>query len=281
VFGLPTGNGQFIHTRNERKMAVILKSRQEIALLREAGRIVAETYEVLRPYIVPSTTTAELDRIAEDFIRSKGAVPAYKGYGARPASGGQPAIPPFPATICVAINEVIVHGIPSAEQHLSDGDIIGIDIGVRYKGWVGDACRTFAVGSIDDASQRLLCVAERSMELGIEQARAGRHIGDIGAAIQANAEAHGFSTVRELVGHGVGRSIHEDPMVPHFGRAGTGLRLRPGMVFSVEPMINAGRREIRLLPDRWTILTADGSRSAQFEHTISVTDGPPELLTLP
>jgi methionyl aminopeptidase len=262
-------------------MAVILKSRQEIALLREAGRIVAETYEVLRPYVVPGTTTAELDRIAEDFIRGKGAIPAYKGYGARPAAGGQPAIPPFPATICVAINEVIVHGIPSAEQHLDEGDIVGIDIGVRYNGWVGDACRTFAVGAIDDAAQQLLRVAERCMELGIEQARAGQHIGDIGAAIQAYAEVYGFSTVRELVGHGVGRSIHEDPMVPHYGRPGSGLRLRPGMVFSVEPMINAGGPEIRLLPDRWTIRTADGSRSAQFEHTLAVTAGAPELLTLP
>jgi len=263
------------------KMAVMLKSRQEIAQLRQAGRIVAQTYEVLRPYVVPNATTAELDRIAEDYIRSQGAKPIYKGYGARPAKNGQPAIPAFPATICVAINDVICHGIPSPTQVLHEGDIIGIDIGVLYKGWVGDSCVTYAVGRIDSESQRLMEVAHRCMELGIEQGRSGKRMGDIGAAIQAYAEANGFSTVRELVGHGVGRSLHEDPPVLHFGQPGTGLRLRPGMVFSVEPMINAGGPELRWLGDGWTVCTADGSRSAQFEHTIAITDGAPELLTLP
>ncbi len=263
-------------------MAVIFKSSQEIAQLREAGRIVAQTYEVLRPYVVPGVSTAELDQIAEDFIRGKDAIPVYKGYGARPATVDRPAIPPFPATICVAVNEVICHGIPSAQQYLREGDIIGIDIGVRYRGWVGDACVTFAVGRIDSESQRLLEVAKRCMELGIEQARSGMRLGDIGAAIQTYAEAHGFSSVRELVGHGVGRSVHEpDPQVLHVGRPGTGLRMRPGMVFTVEPMINAGKPDIQLLADLWTFRTADGSRSAQFEHTIAVTDGAPELLTLP
>jgi methionyl aminopeptidase len=262
-------------------MAVTLKSRQEIALLREAGRIVAQTYEVLRPYVVPGTTTAELDRIAEEFIRGKGATPAYVGYGAQSARRGQSAIPAFPATICVAINDVICHGIPTAKQRLADGDIIGIDIGVRYKGWVGDSCVTFAVGTIDSESQRLMEVARRSMELGIEQARSGHFIGDIGAVIQKYAEAQGFSAVRELTGHGVGRYVHEDPLVPHVGRAGTGLKLRPNMVFTVEPMINAGKPDIKLHADRWTISTADGSRSAQFEHTLVVTDGAPELLTIP
>jgi methionyl aminopeptidase len=261
-------------------MATTIKSSQEIAQLREAGRIVAETYEVLRPYIVPGVTTAELDRIAEDFIRSKGATPAYKGYGARSGRSGQPPVPAFPATICVAVNDVICHGIPGAQQRLNAGDIIGIDIGAVYKGWVGDSCVTFAVGAIDRESQRLLDVAHHSMELGIDQARSGNHIGDIGAAIQTYAEKQGFSVVRELVGHGVGRSVHEDPQVPHFGHPGTGLRLRPGMVFTVEPMINVGRPETRLLADRWTICTADGSRSAQFEHTIAITDGAPELLTV-
>ncbi|HLZ64008.1 MAG TPA: type I methionyl aminopeptidase [Ktedonosporobacter sp.] len=262
-------------------MAVTLKSRQEILLLREAGRIVAQTYEVLRPYVVPGATTAELDHIAEDYVRSKGATPAYVGYGAQPARRGQPAIPAFPATICVAINDVICHGIPSTKQKLADGDIIGIDIGVRYKGWVGDACVTFAVGTIDSESQRLMDVARRSMELGIEQARSGRFIGDIGAVIQKYAEAQGFSAVRELTGHGVGRYVHEDPLVPHVGKAGTGLKLRPNMVFTVEPMINAGKADIKMHADRWTISTADGSRSAQFEHTLVVTDGAPELLTIP
>lgn len=261
-------------------MAVTLKSRQEIAHLRESGRLVAETYEVLRPHVVPGVSTAELDKIAEDFIRSKGAKPIYKGYGARPARNGQPAIPPFPATICVAVNDVICHGIPGPRQILQEGDIIGIDIGVLYKGWVGDACTTFAVGNIDNQSQRLMDVAKRSMELGIEQALPNKQLGDIGAAIQTYAESHGFSTVREFVGHGVGRSLHEDPQVPHFGRAGTGLRLRPGMVFTIEPMINAGGYRARVLPDRWTVCTADGSRSAQFEHTIAITEGEPELLTV-
>lgn len=260
---------------------VSIKSRQQVAQLRKAGRIVAETYEVLRPYIVPGVTTAELDKIAEDFIRGKGAIPSYIGYGASPARRGQPAIPPFPATICVAVNDVICHGIPSAKQQLRDGDIIGIDIGVHYNGWVGDTCMTFPVGTIDSESERLIAVAKRSMELGIEQARSGKHLGDIGAAIQTYCEAQGFSTVREYTGHGVGKELHEEPYVFHYGKWGEGLKLRPGMVFTIEPMINAGRPETHLLADRWTVCTKDGSRSAQFEHTLVVTDGEPEILTLP
>ncbi len=164
-------------------MAVLLKSRQEITYLREAGRLVAETFEILRPHIVPGTTTAELDRIAEDYILSKGAKALYKGYGAQPARHGHPATPPFPATICVAINDVICHGIPSTRQTLHDGDIIGVDIGVNLKGWAGDACMSYAVGTIDQKSQQLMDVAARCLELGIEQARPGNRIGDIGAAI--------------------------------------------------------------------------------------------------
>ncbi|HEU5378412.1 MAG TPA: type I methionyl aminopeptidase [Ktedonobacteraceae bacterium] len=262
-------------------MAVILKSRQEIGGLREAGRVVAETYEVLRPYVVPGTSTGQLDQIAEDYIRSRGAKPIYKGYGARPARNGQPGVPPFPGTICVAINEVICHGIPSLDQKLCEGDIVGIDIGVLYKGWVGDACVTFAVGKLNETAQRLMDVTKRCLELGIEQARANRCLGDIGAVIQHHAESHGFSVVRDLVGHGVGRSLHEDPQVLHYGKAGTGLRMRPGMVFTIEPMINAGKLETKLLSDAWTICTKDGSLSAQFEHTLAITDGAAEILTLP
>ena len=262
-------------------MAVTLKSRQEVAQLRKAGRLVAETYEVLRPYVVPGASTAELDHIAEDYIRSKGGKPIYKGYGARPAHNGQPAVPAFPATICVAVNEVICHGIPSTKEILKDGDIIGIDIGVLLNGWVGDSCVTFPVGKINNESQRLMDTAQKCLQLGIEQARAGNTIGDIGAAIQTYAEAQGFSTVRELVGHGVGRSLHEDPQVPHYGKVGTGLRIRPGMVFTIEPMINVGTPQIRLMPNRWAIRTADGKRSAQFEHTLAITESDPELLTLP
>lgn len=262
-------------------MAVIFKSRQEIAGLREAGRVVAETYDVLRPYVVPGTTTAELDHIAEDYILSRGAKPIYKGYGARPARNGQPAVPPFPGTICASVNEVICHGIPKLDKPLHEGDLIGVDIGVLYKGWVGDSCVTFSVGKLSEQAQLLMDVAKKCMELGIEQARTGKQLGDIGAAIQTYAEAHGFSVVRDLVGHGVGRSLHEDPQVLHYGKAGTGMRLRPGMVFTIEPMINAGGYETQTLSDQWTICTKDGSLSAQFEHTLAITDGAPEILTLP
>jgi len=264
----------------EENMAVLLKSPKEILLLREAGRIVAETYEVLRPYIVPGVTTGELDRIAEDYILSKGAKPIYKGYGARAASKGHPATPPFPATICVAVNDVICHGIPSMQEELHEGDIIGIDIGVLYQGWVGDACVTFGVGKLDSQAQCLLEVAKHCLELGIEQARPKKRLGDIGAAIQDYAESQGFSTVREWYGHGVGRSLHEDPGVPHFGRPNTGLPIKSGMVFTIEPMINAGGPQTRVMSDRWTVRTADGSLSAQFEHSLAITDGEPEILTL-
>ncbi len=261
-------------------MAVLLKSRSEIAQLRESGRIVAETFEVLRPYVVPGTSTAELDHMAEEYILSKGAKAVYKGYGARPARSGHPAIPPFPATICVAVNDVICHGIPREDEVLKEGDIVGVDIGVLYKGWVGDACMTYAVGTVDSETQRLMDVALRCLQLGIEQARPNKRLGDIGSAIQQHAESNGFSTVREWYGHGVGRSLHEDPGVPHFGKAGTGERLQKNMVFTIEPMINASGAKTRLMGDRWTVRTMDGSKSAQFEHTLAITDGAPELLTL-
>ncbi|HSH81291.1 MAG TPA: type I methionyl aminopeptidase [Herpetosiphonaceae bacterium] len=262
-------------------MPLTLKSRQQIAKLRAAGQLVAATYEVLGPHIKPGVSTAELDQIAEEFIRSRGGEPIYKGYGATPARRGQPATPPFPATICVAINDVICHGIPSPKERLRDGDIVGIDIGVVLDGWIGDACVTYAIGTIDVRTARLMDVTRRCLELGIEQARPGKRIGDIGAAIQDYAEAQGFSVVREYRGHGVGRRLHDEPAVPHIGEPGTGLRLQPGMVFTIEPMINAGRPETRLMTDRWTVRTADGSRSAQFEHTLAITDGAPEILTLP
>lgn len=261
-------------------MAITLKSPQQVALLRDAGRIVAETYEELRPHVVPGVTTAELDRIAEAAIRKRGALPMYKGHGALSDRRGRTIRPPFPATICVAINEVICHGIPSSREELREGDIIGIDIGARYKGWIGDSCRTFAVGKIDRESQRLMDVALRCLELGIEQARPGNHLGDIGSAIQTYAEAQGFSTVRELGGHGVGRELWEEPFVQHFGIPGTGAPIQPGMVFTIEPMINAGVPEIRQLPDRWAIATADGKRSAQYEHSLVITEDGAELLTV-
>lgn len=261
-------------------MAITLKSRHQIAQLREAGRLVAQTFEMLREHVATGVTTAELDRLAEEFIRDRRALPIYKGYGAVLGKGGQPGRPGFPATICASVNDVICHGIPS-KQRLREGDIVGIDIGVLLNGWVGDACVTYAVGTVDDETQRLLEVTQRCLELGIAQARPGKRLGDIGAAIQSYAEAHEFSVVREYTGHGVGRSLHEQPTVLHYGIPGTGLALRPGMVFTIEPMINAGRPETRLMTDGWTVRTADGSRSAQFEHTIAITENGPELLTLP
>ncbi len=261
-------------------MPIIIKTAEQIAQLREAGRIVAETYEELRPHVQPGVTTAELDRIAEAFIRGKGALPMYKGFGAIRDRAGRLARPPFPATICVAINEVICHGIPSPRQTLREGDLIGIDIGARYRGWIGDSCVTFAVGALGAASQRLLDVARRSLEIGIEQARPGNHIGDIGAAIQAYAEGEGFSVVRDLGGHGVGRDLWEEPFVPHYGARGTGPLIKPGMVFTIEPMINAGARETQTShEDGWTISTLDGKRSAQFEHSMAITEDGVEILT--
>jgi len=177
------------------------------------------------------------------------------------------------------VNDVICHGIPSKREILKEGDILGLDIGVVYNGWVGDACVTYGVGRVDAATERLMEVAHRSMELGIEQARPGKRLGDIGAAIQQHAEANGFSVVREYTGHGVGQSLHEEPTVLHYGSFGNGLKLRPGMVFTIEPMVNMGRAETRLMADQWTVRTADGSLSAQFEHSIAITDGSPELLT--
>jgi methionyl aminopeptidase len=261
-------------------MAVTLKSATEIAHLREAGRLVAETFEVLAPHVQPGVTSAELDRLAESYIRGRGAVPKYIGHGELRDRAGRVIRPAFPATICVAINDVVCHGIPSARQRLREGDIIGIDIGVVLDGWVGDACRTFAVGSIDAESAQLLAVAQRCLDLGIEQAQPGNRLGDIGATIQRYAESRGYSTVRELCGHGVGRELWEEPTVPHFGVAGAGLKIIPGMVFTIEPMINAGVADIREMADHWTIQTADRARSAQYEHTLAITARGPERLTV-
>jgi methionyl aminopeptidase len=250
-------------------MPVLLRSRHQIEQMREAGRLVAQTFEILREHIRPGVTTKELDRIAEKYIRSHGAVPAYKGYRG------------FPATICVAPNNVICHGFPS-NTPLREGDIVGIDIGARLNGWFGDSCVTYAVGEIAPEARRLLEVTEEAMWRGIRAAQAGNRLGDIGAAIQTYVESHGCSVVREWAGHGVGERLHEEPSVPHHGRAGTGMKLQPGFIFTVEPMVNAGGYETVLdRRDGWTVRTADGSLSAQFEHTIAITENGPEILTLP
>jgi methionyl aminopeptidase len=259
-------------------MAILLKSPNEIEKLRAAGRLVAEAYEELRPHVKPGVSTGELDSIAEKFIRGHGALPIYKGYGAL-SNRGRLVRPAFPATICVAINDVICHGIPSTHQILKDGDIIGIDIGVIYHGWVGDSCVTFAVGAEDEKTARLLAAARRSLELGIAAAQPGARVGDIGAAIQRYAEGEGYGVVREYGGHGVGRSLHEDPFVAHVGKAGVGPEIRPGMVFTIEPMLNEGAPDTQLASDGWTVSTADGKRSAQFEHTLAITENGPETLT--
>jgi methionyl aminopeptidase len=256
-------------------MSIELKTPQQIAAMREAGRVVAETYEVLRPHVVPGVTTLDLDRIAEEFIRQRGATPVYKGYRPKGARG----IPPFPATICASVNDVICHGIPSKQQVLNEGDIIGIDIGVLYKGWCGDACVTFAVGKVGEPIQQLMEVTRRCLEIGIEQARDNNRLGDIGFAIQRYVEANDFSVVREYTGHGVGRALHEPPTVLHHGQRGTGMKLRVGMVFTIEPMVNAGRPETRLMADQWGVCTADGSLSAQYEHSLAITPGGPQILT--
>jgi methionyl aminopeptidase len=257
-------------------MAITLKSKAQLELLRAAGSLVRETYHVLREHIRPGITTAELDAIAEEFIRSHGAEPVYKGYVPRSHRG---EIPPFPGTICVAVNDVICHGIPSKKERLRQGDIIGIDIGLRLNGWIGDACETFAVGEVDATTERLLTTARECMEHGIEQARVGKTLRDIGAAVQRRAEAEGFSVVREYTGHGVGRSLHEEPTVLHYDEPGATFRLRPGMVFTIEPMVNVGTATTKIDRDRWTVRTADGKRSAQFEHTIAITEEGPLLLT--
>jgi methionyl aminopeptidase len=255
-------------------MAVVLRSRPQIAQAREAGRLVAQTFEELRPHVRPGVTTRELDRIAEEYVRKRGAIPAYKGYG---AANGRAA---FPATLCISPNNVICHGFPSGYR-MKEGDIIGIDMGVLLDGWYGDACITLPVGEVSPEARKLLEVAEEAMWHGIRAARGHAHLNDIGAAIQRYTEAHGFSVVREWTGHGVGQKLHDEPTVLHYDTGKAGMRLRPGMIFTVEPMINAGRPETVLdQRDGWTVRTADGSLSAQFEHTIAITEGEPEILTL-
>ena len=250
-------------------MAILLRSRQQIAKMREAGRLVAETFELLRPLIRPGVTTKELDRVAEKYIRSRGATPAYKGYNG------------FPATICVAPNNVICHGFPS-NTPLREGDIVGVDIGARLNGWYGDSCVTYAVGEIAPEARRLMDVTEEAMWRGIRAAHAGARLGDVGAAIQTYVESQGCSIVREWTGHGVGERLHEDPSIPHYGKPGTGIKLQPGFIFTIEPMVNAGGYETVLdRRDGWTVRTADGSLSAQFEHSIVITENGPEILTLP
>ncbi len=250
---------------------VILKSAGEIALMRESGRIVAEVLTLVGAQVRAGVTTQELDALAEDFIRSQGGVPAFKGYG--PDRRNR-----FPATLCVSVDDVVVHGIPG-KQVLEEGQIVAVDVGVKKEGYFGDAARTFPVGKISDEKRRLLQVTEESLHAGIRQARAGNHLHDISAAVQKVAEAAGYGVVRDLVGHGVGRNLHEDPAVPNFGTAGTGMVLKAGMTLAIEPMVNAGTYVVQMDDDGWTVRTADGRPSAHFEHTVVITNEEAEILT--
>jgi methionyl aminopeptidase len=254
-------------------MGIRLNSPSQIAALREANRLVAESFALLAQAVRPGVRLSALDDMVTEFITGRGAEPLYKGY-----RGNPPTHPPFPGTICASVNEEICHGLPDGRR-LREGDIIGIDIGVRLNGWCGDACVTFPVGRVAPRVQQLLDVTRESLYLGIEAAQPGARLGDIGAAIQAHAEGHGYSVVREWGGHGVGRSLHEPPSVSHVGPAGRGIRLRPGMVFTIEPMINVGGPGTKLLADGWTVVTLDGTLSAQFEHTLAITEEGPLILS--
>jgi len=247
---------------------VIFKSQDEIDRIRKASQIVARTLSLLSEHVREGVTTMELDAIAESEIRKAGAVPAFKGYRG------------FPATLCVAVNEEIVHGIPS-QKKLRLGDIISLDLGAIWDGFYGDAARTFAVGEVSAEAKDLIDTAEKSLMLGIEQARPGNRIGDIGHAVQSFVEDRGYSVVRDFVGHGIGRNLHEDPHVPNYGHPGQGHRIKPGMVIAIEPMVTAGGPEVEMLEDRWTAITRDRSLAAHFEHSVAITnDGPWILSTL-
>lgn len=245
-----------------------LKSAREIETMAAGGRILALTHAHLRTQVRPGLTTAQLDAIAEDFIRSHdGAVPAFKGlYG-------------FPGAICISLNDEIVHGIPSAKRALVDGDIVKLDVGVQYQGLFTDAAITVPVGTIDAETQHLIDVTERALDAGIAQAIAGNYVGDIGHAVQTVVERAGFSVVRELVGHGVGHLPHEDPQVPNHGKPRRGTRLQAGLTIAIEPMVNIGGPMTRTLADKWTVVTLDGTRSAHVEHTVAVTEDGPRVLT--
>lgn len=250
----------------------IPKTPGEVDAIAASGAILAAVHDALRAAAAPGVTTGELDEIAETMIRDAGATPAFKGYG------GPPGAQPFPGSICASVNDEVVHGIPGPYE-LADGDLIAIDVGVVLDGWVSDGARTHGIGTIDPDSERLSAVTAEALSAGIAACRAGGTVGDIGAAIQPVVEEAGFSVVRSLVGHGVGRSMHEEPQVPNFGVAGTGPRLVPGLVIAIEPMVNAGGNAIELDADRWTVRTRDGSRSAHWEHTVAVTEDGPRILT--
>jgi len=247
-------------------MGITIKSERELDLMRKAGRMVAEVLTTLAHYIKPGIKTRELDIIAEKEIKRLGGKPSFKGYRG------------YPANLCVSVNDEIVHGIPG-ERVLKEGDIVSLDFGADYKGYQGDAAKTIAVGTVDTKAEELIKATEGALMAGIQMAIAQNRLGDISSAIQLYAESRGFSVVREYTGHGIGRHMHEDPLIPNFGLPGTGPLLKKGMTFAIEPMLNAGDWRTRLNSNEWTVHTADGSLSAHFENTILITDGEPEILT--
>jgi methionyl aminopeptidase len=246
---------------------IIGKSRKELEKMRAAGRLVGQVREHLRSMVRPGITTLEIDRVAEKIIRDAGALPTFKGYNG------------FPYSICASVNEQIVHGFPS-NYALKEGDIFSIDCGVTLEGFVGDTAATVPVGEVDEEKLRLIRVTEECPERAIQQCRPGNHLGDIGWAVQQHAEANGYSVVRDYVGHGIGRRMHEDPQIPNYGRPGLGDKIKAGYVFAVEPMVNQGTHFTKVLKDGWTVVTLDGKPSAHAEHTIAITEDGPEVLTL-
>ena len=240
--------------------------------MREANQLVGKTLAEVGRHIKPGVTTRHLDKVADEFIRDHGAIPTFKGF---PNPYGEP----FPAAICTSVNDVVVHGIPSDDVVLHEGDIISVDCGTLLNGYNGDSAYTFMVGEVDEAVKQLLEVTKQSLYLGIEQAVPGKHVGDIGAAIQAHCEAHGYGIVRELTGHGIGKEMHEAPQIPNYGMRGNGVMLKAGMCLAIEPMVTLGNRNIGMLPDRWSIVTRDHQVAAHFEHTIAVRKGKAEVLS--
>ena len=243
------------------------RSISEIDKIARSCQIVADTLIMLEPYVIDGACVSDLDQMAEDFIKSEGARPAFKGYMG------------FPATLCISIEDAVVHGIPGKDI-LKNGQIVGIDCGAELDGYYGDHAKSFAVGTIDESKRKLIDVTKESLVKGIEQAVPGNYVGDIGNAVQTYAEGHGFSVVRELVGHGIGTQLHEEPQIPNYGNARQGYQLRSGMCIAIEPMINAGSKEIYTATDGWTIFTSDGQPSAHFEHTIAITDSGPKILSV-
>jgi methionyl aminopeptidase len=247
---------------------ILVKSPREIEVMRRAGAVVGKFFEEVRMLILPGVSTWDLEQFADRFIARNGVRSAFKGYMG------------YTAHLCTSINEEVVHGIPSKDRVVREGDILSIDFGIIREGFYGDSAKTFPVGAVDEMSARLLATTERSLAAGIGEVRPGNRLGDVSAAVQETVEAEGFSVVRDFVGHGIGKSLHEDPQIPNFGKRGVGPKLLPGMIFAIEPMVNIGGWPVEVLPDGWTVVTRDRSRSAHFEHTVAVTEGGHQILSL-